>query len=80
MLESRPLVTIHRGFRRPDPQLIEGFDADGVVVIPADRLEIVLTRLERVLQAETRAVQSVLEGATISEGARKLIAQATIIE
>jgi 4-hydroxy-4-methyl-2-oxoglutarate aldolase len=55
-------------------------DADGVVVIPADRLEVVLARLERVRQAETRAVQSVLEGATMSEAARKLIAQAIIIE
>jgi 4-hydroxy-4-methyl-2-oxoglutarate aldolase len=55
-------------------------DADGVVVVPANRLEIVLERLERVRQAETRAVQRVLEGATMSDAARKLIEQATIIE
>jgi 4-hydroxy-4-methyl-2-oxoglutarate aldolase len=55
-------------------------DADGVIVIPAGRLEVVLARLERVRQAETRAVQAVLEGATMSDAARKLIAQATIIE
>jgi len=55
-------------------------DADGVVVVPANRLEIVLERLERVRQAETRAVQRVLEGATMSDAARKLIDQATIIE
>jgi regulator of RNase E activity RraA len=55
-------------------------DADGVVVIPANRLEVVLERLRRIQQAETRAVQRVLEGATMSEAARKLIEQATIIE
>jgi 4-hydroxy-4-methyl-2-oxoglutarate aldolase len=55
-------------------------DADGVVVVPANRLEIVLERLERVRQAETRAVQRVLEGTTMSDAARKLIDQATIIE
>src|ERR1700733_1812306 len=55
-------------------------DADGVVVIPAHRLEVVFERLERVQQAETRAVQRVLEGATMSEAAQRLIDQATIIE
>jgi len=55
-------------------------DADGVVVVPAERLAIVLERLWRVQQAETRAVQRVLEGATMSEAARKLIEQATIVE
>jgi 4-hydroxy-4-methyl-2-oxoglutarate aldolase len=55
-------------------------DADGVVVIPAHRLEVVLERLRRIQQAETRAVQRVLEGATMSDAARKLIEQATIIE
>jgi 4-hydroxy-4-methyl-2-oxoglutarate aldolase len=55
-------------------------DADGVVVIPADRLEVVSVRLERLRQAETRAVQAVLEGATMSAAAGKLIARATIVE
>jgi 4-hydroxy-4-methyl-2-oxoglutarate aldolase len=55
-------------------------DADGVVVIPAHRLEVVFERLERVRQAETQAVQRVLEGATMSDAARKLIDRATIIE
>jgi 4-hydroxy-4-methyl-2-oxoglutarate aldolase len=55
-------------------------DADGVVVIPAHRLEVVLERLERVQLAETHAVQRVLEGATMSEAARKFIEQATIVE
>jgi 4-hydroxy-4-methyl-2-oxoglutarate aldolase len=54
-------------------------DADGVVVVPADRLEIVLERLRRVQDAETRAVQRVLEGATMSDAARKLIERATIV-
>src|SRR5476649_1009100 len=55
-------------------------DADGVVVVPANRLEVVLERLRRVQQAETGAVQRVLEGATMTEAARRLIAQATIME
>ena len=55
-------------------------DADGVVVVPADRLALVLERLQRVREAETRAVQRVLEGATMSEAARTLIGQATIVE
>lgn len=55
-------------------------DADGVVVVPAGRLEIVLERLERVQRAETIAVQRVLEGATMVESARRLIEKATIIE
>jgi regulator of RNase E activity RraA len=55
-------------------------DADGVVVVPAGRLEIVLERLLRVQEAETRAVQRVLEGAAMSDAAWKLIEQATIIE
>ncbi len=55
-------------------------DADGVVVIPADRLVVVLERLRRVQLAETHAVQRVLEGAAMSEAARKLIEQATIID
>lgn len=55
-------------------------DADGVVVVPANRLEVVLERLRRVQNAETHAVERVLQGATMSEAARKLIEQATIIE
>jgi 4-hydroxy-4-methyl-2-oxoglutarate aldolase len=55
-------------------------DADGVVVVPVDRLEIVLERLLRVQDAETRAVQRVLEGATMSDAAWRLIEQSTIIE
>lgn len=55
-------------------------DADGVVVVPADRLEIVLQRLERIQHAEGQAVQRVLLGATMSDGARALLQRATIIE
>ena len=54
-------------------------DADGVVVIPAHRLEIVLERLRRVQQAELLAVERVLSGATMSAAARALIEQATIV-
>jgi len=54
-------------------------DADGVVVIPADRLEIVLERLERIQEAETQAMQRVLAGETMSEVARALLGRATII-
>ncbi len=54
-------------------------DADGVVVVPADRLEFVLERLQRVQHAETLAVQRVLEGATMSEAAKLLIQRATLV-
>ena len=54
-------------------------DADGVVVVPADRLEVVLERLERVQDAETEAMQRVLEGATMPEGAKLMIQRATLI-
>ena len=55
-------------------------DADGVVVIPAERLAVVLERLTRVRQAEARAEQRVRDGATMSDPALALIARATIIE
>ena len=54
-------------------------DADGVVVIPAHRLETVLGGLERVRQAEDRAMRRVLEGAAMSDAAWRLIQQATIV-
>ena len=54
-------------------------DADGVVVVPAGRLALVLERLRRVQQAELRAVERVAAGATMSEAARAAIAQATIV-
>ena len=54
-------------------------DADGVVVIPAHRLEVVLERLERVRQAEIIAMRNVSEGAVMSGAARKLIDQAVIV-
>jgi len=53
--------------------------ADGVVVVPAGRLELVLERLRRVQQAELLAVERVLAGATMMESARKLIEQAKIV-
>jgi 4-hydroxy-4-methyl-2-oxoglutarate aldolase len=55
-------------------------DADGVVVVPQDRLAIVLERLGRVRDAEARAVQRVVEGTTMSDAAQKLIDQALIIQ
>ncbi len=54
-------------------------DADGVVVIPAHRLETVLAGLERVRQAEDRAMRRVQEGATMSDAAWRLIQQAAIV-
>ena len=54
-------------------------DVDGVVVIPAHRLEVVLERLERVRQAEIIAMRNVSEGAVMSGAARKLIDQAVIV-
>lgn len=55
-------------------------DADGVVIVPQDKLAIVYERLGRIQEAEVRAMSRVASGATMSEAARKLIEQATIIE
>ncbi|WP_135470610.1 RraA family protein [Crenalkalicoccus roseus] len=55
-------------------------DADGVVVVPLDRAEAVLQRLEAVLAAEAKAMAAVEAGATESEKVRRLMAGATIIQ
>jgi 4-hydroxy-4-methyl-2-oxoglutarate aldolase len=55
-------------------------DADGVVIVPQDKMAVVLERLRRVQAAEVRAVDRVASGATMSEAARKLIEGAVIIE
>jgi regulator of RNase E activity RraA len=54
-------------------------DADGVVVVPQDRLVVVLERLAAVRAAEARAEQAVRDGATMTERARRMIEQATIV-
>ncbi|HEY8290164.1 MAG TPA: hypothetical protein VIG49_12910 [Acetobacteraceae bacterium] len=54
-------------------------DADGVVVVPQGRLEAVLQRLEAVRAAEARTIRLVAEGATMADGARRLIEKATIV-
>jgi 4-hydroxy-4-methyl-2-oxoglutarate aldolase len=55
-------------------------DADGVVVVPLDRAEAVLQRLEAVLAAEAKAMAAVEAGATESEKVRRLMAGATILQ
>jgi regulator of RNase E activity RraA len=55
-------------------------DADGVVVVPYEQLEIVLDRLEQVRAAEKRTEALVRDGATMLAGSAKVIAQATIVE
>ncbi len=55
-------------------------DADGVVVVPYEQLELVLERLEQVRAAEKRTEALVRDGATMLAGPAKVIAQATIIE
>lgn len=55
-------------------------DADGVVVVPYEQLEIVLDRLEQVRAAEKRTEALVRDGATMLAGPAKVIAQATIVE
>ena len=54
-------------------------DADGVVVVPREQAEIVLDRLARVREAEARTERLVRDGATMLDGPRRLLAQATII-
>lgn len=55
-------------------------DADGVVVVPQERLEIVLERLARVQAAEARTEALVRGGATMLDGPGRLLAQATILD
>jgi 4-hydroxy-4-methyl-2-oxoglutarate aldolase len=55
-------------------------DADGVVVVPQERLAVVLERLDRVRAAEVRTGTLLRGGATMLDGARGLLAQATIVE
>lgn len=54
-------------------------DADGVVIVPRDRAEQVLERLAAIRAAEARAEAAVRDGATMSEGGRRMIANATIV-
>ena len=54
-------------------------DADGVVVVPQERAEQVLTALDAVRAAEAKAVAAVAAGATETEKFRKLVAGARIL-
>ena len=54
-------------------------DADGVVVVPADRLRQVLERLERVRAAEARTIEQVEQGATMAAGALRMLEKAVIL-
>jgi 4-hydroxy-4-methyl-2-oxoglutarate aldolase len=55
-------------------------DADGVVVIPAGRLRLVLDRLAQVRLAEARTIALVAQGATMAAGALQIIEKALIVE
>jgi len=55
-------------------------DADGVVVVPQDRLAQVLERLARVRAAEVKAEAAVRDGATMTESGKRLMAQVTIVD
>ena len=55
-------------------------DADGVVVIPAGKLRLVLDRLAQVRAAEARTIALVEQGATMAAGALRMIEKAVIIE
>jgi 4-hydroxy-4-methyl-2-oxoglutarate aldolase len=55
-------------------------DADGVVVVPAERLEQVLADLDRVRAAEAEMERQVRGGLTLTEGARALVAAARIVQ
>jgi len=54
-------------------------DADGVVVVPQERAEAVLTALSAVQAAEARALAAIAAGATENEKFRKLVAGARIL-
>jgi 4-hydroxy-4-methyl-2-oxoglutarate aldolase len=54
-------------------------DADGVVVIPAGKLRLVLDRLAQVRAAEARTIALVEQGATMAAGALRMIEKAVII-
>ncbi len=54
-------------------------DADGVVVIPAAKLRLVLDRLAQVRAAEAKTMALVEQGATMAAGAQRMIEKATII-
>ncbi len=55
-------------------------DADGVVVVPAGRLRVVLDRLAQVRAAEARTIALVEQGATMAAGAQRMIEKAVIID
>jgi 4-hydroxy-4-methyl-2-oxoglutarate aldolase len=54
-------------------------DADGVVVVPAGRLRLVLDRLAQVRAAEVRTMTLVEQGATMAAGALRMIEKAEIV-
>jgi 4-hydroxy-4-methyl-2-oxoglutarate aldolase len=54
-------------------------DADGVVVVPAGRLRLVLDRLAQVRAAEARTMTLVEQGATMAAGALRMIEKAVIV-
>jgi 4-hydroxy-4-methyl-2-oxoglutarate aldolase len=54
-------------------------DADGVVVVPQERAEVVLTALDAVRAAEALAVAAVEAGATESEKIRRIMGAAVVI-
>lgn len=54
-------------------------DEDGVVVVPAGRIDSVLEALARVRAAEAVMEQRVRDGLTMSDGAMRAIASATVI-
>src|SRR3984885_2079082 len=54
-------------------------DADGVVVVPAGRLRLVLDRLAQVRAAEAQTIALVEQGATMAAGALRMIEKAVIV-
>lgn len=55
-------------------------DADGVVVVPTERLNEVLAALDKVRAAEAEMERQVKGGMTLTEGARALVAAARIVQ
>jgi 4-hydroxy-4-methyl-2-oxoglutarate aldolase len=71
-------VTLGDVYVRPGDVIVG--DADGVVVVPYEHLELVLDRLRQVREAEARTEKLVRDGAIMLPNPMRVIAEATIVD